>query len=819
MRALISAVALAGLLLWALWSYALNRAVEALPQPLFDRPYATLLLSAEGELLGARVAEDGQWRFPAPAEAKLPERYRRALLSYEDKRFNQHLGVDPLALLRALWQNLSRGRVVSGASTLSMQVIRLALREPRRSLSTKLYESWLALGLERRFTKREILALYRAHAPFGGNVVGLDAAAWRYFGRPAEQLTWAEAATLAVLPNQPGLVHLKRNRARLQSKRDGLLRQLAEQGELSELDLKLSLAEPLPTLRGQLPQRAPQLLDSLSAQLKRASRGAAQGDDRASDYLRAGRLQSSLSHSLQTQLSQSLAHYGERLNRQGIDNAAVLVINNHSLQPEVYLGNLPRRAAPSAGHLDIIPRARSTGSVLKPLLFAAALDAGLISPSSLLVDAPTRFGGFRPLNADRRYRGAVSAERALVRSLNIPFVRLCLRYGVDRLLRLLRRLGLSSLTRSADDYGATLIIGGAEASLQELTSLYATLAHKLLYPDQARSEAALDQGVPTWDEDARRADLKRRLASLPISRGASWLTFESLTELARPAEYAQWRQLSSAQRVAWKTGTSQGFRDAWAIGVTPRYTVGVWVGNASGEGRAQLTGSQAAAPLLFELLGKLDGSGWFERPREALKSVEVCRDSGYLPAEGCERRRLELPVKAHFKSLDRYHKLLHLDSSGRYRVTSACWPVSEMRHESRMILPPELALHYKRHQSSYRALPPMHPNCVERSRSAEGLTIVSPREGAQLYLPRELNGVRGELVLKAALSSPGQALYWHLDGRYLDQTRRDHELALALSEGPHELVVISEEGERQLRRFTILGEGRARSSSEATRER
>lgn len=796
---------LASLTLWGGWELLVRAAEQALPSPLFNHPHSTLLFAASGELLEARVAADGQWRFPNMSVAeRLPPRYERALLSYEDKRFYQHLGVDPLAVLRAAWRNLSQRRVVSGASTITMQIIRLALQSPTRSLKTKLYESWLALGLERRFTKVELLSLYRAHAPFGGNVVGLDAASWRYFGRPASDLTWAEGATLAVLPNQPGLVHLKRNRARLQEKRDALLKALHREGAFSDLDLSLSLAEPLPTLSAQLPQLAPQLLDSSVAQLRSAARAPHEEEARA--LLQSGRLQTSLDARLQRQLSETLTRYGDTLNQHGITNAAALVLNNHTLEPVVYLGNLPSFAASSAAHLDIIPRPRSTGSTLKPILYAAALDAGLIAPSSLLPDLPTRYKGFRPLNADRRYRGAVQASHALTRSLNVPFVRLALSYGVSRLLRTLQALGLTSLTRPAHEYGATLIIGGAEASLWELTELYATLAHKLSYPEPARSSEALARGGSSWGAQRRRATLRARLDTLPLSLGAIWLTLEALTEVARPIEFAQWRQLRDAQRVAWKTGTSQGFRDAWAIGVTPQYTVGVWVGNASGEGRPQLTGARSAAPLLFELLSQLDGGGWFSPPIGALKEVELCRDSGYLPAQGCELARASLPTKAPPLPQDSYHQRLHLDREGLHRVTSACYPVAELRHESRLILPPEQALYYQRLHAGYQGLPPIHPDCAARTGGAasEGLSFMYPKEGARLYLPRDLNGVRSEVIFKVALSPAERSLYWHLDERFVGQTRRHHELALSPPPGPHTLTVVSEDGSKLVRRFEIL---------------
>jgi penicillin-binding protein 1C len=764
----------------ALWLLAVT-AEGALPPRLFDTPHATLLLARGGELLGARVAADEQWRFPP--SASLPPPLLRALLTFEDKRFFEHGGVDWVAVARSAWLNLARGRVVSGASTISMQVVRLSLGARDRTLGAKLYEAWLALGLERRFSKSEILALYAAHAPFGGNVVGLDAAAWRYFGRRTQELTWAEAALLAALPNQPALMHLGRNVERLKAKRDALLRRLHAEGLLRDLDLSLSLDEPLPAAPTPMPQLAPHLLDA------------------AVVAGRTGWVQTSIDAKRQRALAAVLERQGQRLISEGIQNAALVVINNRTLLPEVLLGNLPPHLNPQAPYLDLTQRQRSTGSTLKPVLFAGALDAGQLVPETLLPDVPMRLREFRPLNSDRAYRGAVRAQEALALSLNVPLVLMLERYGVGRLYDLLGRLGLGELRREAGEYGATLVIGGAEASLWEVTRMYALMARQLLGEGGGGGEAEGVQLTPL-PPFTNTQDL---LSRSPLSRGALWLTFEALTAVTRPVAEQRWRHFEGGQRVAWKTGTSQGFRDGWAVGVTPRYTVGVWAGNAHGEGRPTLTGAQAAAPLLFEALRLLDGGGWFIRPDDDLETARVCAASGYLAVPECPAVEVLKPRGAPFTRLDPFYELVHLDSSGTYRVTSACWPVHTMRHEPWFVLPLEQAALYSQHHLEYRPLPPLHPDCAAVEAPVGGVEVVYPEEGASLYLPVGLSGARSELVMRAASAQVGEELFWHLDGEPVGSTRGEHALAAPLSVGWHRLVVVSEGGEAVTRIFRVIG--------------
>jgi len=748
-----------------------------LPEPLFATPQSYVLEARDGTLLGARIAADGQWRFPALA--RVPAKFRAAIITFEDKRFESHAGVDLLAVARAAKLNVKAGRVVSGGSTITMQLARLSAGREGRSYGEKALEMLLALRIEASFGKDEILATYAANAPFGGNVVGLEAAAWRYFGRPPDSLSWAEAATLAVLPNNPSLVHLKRNRPRLQARRDQLLHRLADTGQITALDLDLALSEPLVAEPHDLPDLAPHLLETLRQR---------HPDEH--------RLRTTLDARLQADATARVNEHSSLLARQQVNNAAALIIDNQSFEVLAYVGNGVRPQI--SQDVDIVRRPRSTGSILKPLLYAAMLEDGQITPGMLLPDVPTHYEGFSPENFDRQYRGAVRADEALAHSLNIPAVRMLKTYGVARFADLLRSAGMSTLTRPADDYGLTLILGGAEGTLWDVSSLYASLAAKARTGAAARAPAFREPtvllGIPATN-----------YRDTPIGPGGAWLTLDTLLEVPRPGDEGHWKQFASSRRIAWKTGTSWGLRDGWAIGTTSRYTVGVWVGNATGEGRPSLTGSTMAAPLMFGLFNGLPASDWFDRPTWALRQIDTCVNDGYLAAADCDSERTWVPKDSHFDALTPHNLRVHLDARGAARVHGDCESPFNMRHTSWFLLPPAQEYYYRRSHAEYRPLPSLRADCQPSGASqTTALALIYPDANARVLIPRELNGSRGRTVFEAVARRREATLYWHLDGRYLGQTHTFHQQSLDIEPGEHILTLVDDTGERVSRRFQVL---------------
>jgi penicillin-binding protein 1C len=759
---------------------------RSLPSPLFEEPLSTIVLARDGSLLGARISPDGQWRFPAGEE--IPEKFRIALIAYEDKRFELHPGIDPLALARAVRLNLSQDRIVSGASTISMQTVRLVRGSPQRNYYEKIVEMLLALRLELQYSKREIFALYTAHAPFGGNVVGLEAASWRYFGRAPQQLSWAETCTLAVLPNSPSLIHPGRNRARLLEKRNRLLQRLHEAGHLAQMDLELALQEPLPLQPLALPQLAPHLLDTLHA-------GAPQ----------TFRFHTTLDAQLQRVAGEIIRERAKDLARQDIHNAAALIVDNRSFEVLAYVGNPAYALNNERGHaVDIVRRPRSSGSILKPLLYAAMLDAGEILPGTLVSDVPTRYGGYMPENYDHGYRGAVPAEVALAQSLNVPAVRMLKRHGAHRFYDFLKHLGMTSLTRTVDDYGLSLILGGAEVTLWEVAHFYANLANI------ARASDA--DGANTYRPLRLWSDEKAGIpVTAEISPGAAWLTLNALLEVSRPGEEGYWKNFASSRKIAWKTGTSWGLRDAWAVGNTARYTIAVWSGNASGEGRPGLTGSMVAAPILFDLFNRVEPAAWFAPPEIDLKEVDVCRNDGFLANGHCETLKQWAPRDSNFDQISPYHVRLHLDRSRRFRVHSGCERVSKMESVDWFALSPAQEYYYRRHHAEYRVLPAFRPDCEATANADAGrrpLDFLYPDHGARIYIPVDLAERKSRTVFEAVHRDRDSVIHWHLDDQYLGSTRTFHQHALDATPGTHVITIVDQEGNQQSRRFEVLAEER-----------
>ncbi|HRY55223.1 MAG TPA: penicillin-binding protein 1C [Spirochaetia bacterium] len=801
-----SALALAALLLWGP------------PEARFPAERSVAVYDRRGELLGASVSPGGFWRFPEGAE--LPAKYVEALVAFEDKRFFSHVGFDPAALVRAALQNRRAGRVVSGGSTITMQVARLARPGRPRDIPEKAAEAWLALRLELLRGKRGILALYAENAPFGGNVVGLEAASFRYFGRSPGLLSWAEAATLAVLPNAPSAAHPGRNRERLLAKRDALLWRLRGRGSLGEGELALALAEPLPPEPYDLPSLGPQLVDRARAAALRGS-----GPFRA---------ETTIDAALQERVASILARRVARLAAGGVYNAACVVARVDTGEVLAYVANAsppPATGGGAAGYasrgyaMDLIRASRSSGSLFKPFLYAAALDSGELGPRSLLPDLPTRYGSYGPENASGGYSGAVRADEALARSLNVPFVRLLRDYGVSRFHALLASTGMGSLGRPAEDYGLALILGGAETSLWDMAGRYAALARSAagLYPRAAGRRG----GGQQFDLGLSLPELRARaLRPDPFSPGAAALALEAMSALARPEEEAAWELYASSRRVSWKTGTSYGFRDAWAVGVNAveagsgrlgdACVVGVWAGNADGTGRPGLKGSAAAAPILFEVFGLLGSAGIAPPSAEppqagpagpAFRSVEVCADSGWAAGPHCPRvESVRAPAGARSLRSCPYCRSVALSDDGAYRVSALEEGAGEFRIEKRFVLPPAIESYYRRSHLEYRPLPPPRPGTAA-GRAEESLAILVPEQGAALYIPVEITGRPGALVMSAAHRDSGALVHWHLDGTYLGSTRGEHRLEIRPAKGRHVLTLVDEEGREASRSFEVLSQG------------
>jgi penicillin-binding protein 1C len=692
---------------------------------------------------------------------------------------------------RAFWQNIGAGRVVSGGSTISMQVIRLSRKGRERSVLEKVVEIILATRLEIRYSKADILAYYASYAPFGGNVVGLDAACWRYFGRGPEALSWGEAAMLAVLPNSPSLIHLSKNREKLKAKRDRLLDALQAQDVLDETACSLAKEEPIPPAPLPLPRYAHHLL-------VRAIREGHQGK----------RVRSTLKLSLQERVEQIAKDHHEALIGNHIFNLAALVLDVKTGDALAYVGNATSSSEDTHGQdVDVITSPRSTGSILKPFLYAAALDEGKILPHTLLPDVPTLINGFAPRNFTKEYDGAVAANQALIRSLNVPAVHLLRQYRYEKFHATLQDLGMTTLTHPPDNYGLSLILGGAEGTLWDISGMYASMARVLNnYFEHPGKNKYSDRDVrparyTAVSTDQEAPDLQ---ANSVLSASSIYATFDALKELYRPGEETGWRHFSSSRRIAWKTGTSFGLRDGGAVGVTPDYVVGIWVGNADGEGRPGLTGTEVASPVMFDIFSHLQGQRWFTRPEFEMEQIPVCARSGQRTTPLCPETAMEWVPRPGLQSLPcSYHKNVHLSADKKYRVNADCEPIGKIITTSWFVLPAIQEFYFRSRNLSYHPLPPYRRDCKNTS-SVAAMDLIYPKTGAKIFVPRELDGTPSTVIFELAHRDPSAQVFWHLDGSFIGTTRKHHRLSLQPSHGQHQLTVVDESGEFLEREFSII---------------
>ncbi len=757
--------------------------IFSLPKPLFQVPYSTVIEDSRGNFLSARIASDYQWRFPQTDS--VPYKFRESLRLFEDEYFYYHPGINPVSMGRALWQNIKKKRVVSGGSTISMQVVRLSQLNQNRTVFRKLYEMILTLRLELGYSKREILNLYASHAPYGGNVVGLEAAAWRYFGRPAHRLSWGETTALAVLPNAPALVFPGKNHTIYLKKRNRLLDKLYKAQIIDKTTCDLAKAEPLPDKPQPLPQLAPHLLNKI-----------------INDGISGKRVQTTLDLKLQQFTTNIAKKYVRYYAANYIQNIAVMVLDTKSGEIKAYIGNVTIPELRNSPYVDNAISNRSSGSILKPFLYAAMLNDGELLPHSLVSDIPTHFGAYAPENFEKTYQGVVPASLALAHSLNVPAVRELDQYGVARFHHVLQDVGFRSINKTPDYYGLSLILGGAEVNLWETTSAYASMGRSLLSylsnKEKYRSDDYRLAGYLAYRPTGNQLAKYQK-----FDAGALWYTFEALSTVNRPWGEIGWEFFASTHKIAWKTGTSFGSRDAWSVGVTPEYTVGVWVGNSTGEGRPGLTGVTHAAPVMFEIFKGLALNSWFPQPKQDMVKIRVCKTSGFRATEHCDATEMWMPKNGVKVKACPFHQSVFLDSTRTFRVTGECYPVSKMHIEPRFILPPSQEYFYRQNHPEYNVLPTYLPGCSSPFENV--MDILAPDNNTAIYIPKGLNDETGMLIFEAVHRRNNAILYWHIDNEFITQTKGIHKIEVTPNVGSHQLTVEDEEGNIVRRKFRIKG--------------
>jgi penicillin-binding protein 1C len=719
----------------------------------------------DGTLLTAYLTSDDKWRLRTELEEVSPELIK-AMLKKEDSWFYWHFGINPVSIVRAFNRNVSSGKTQLGASTITMQVARM-LEPKKRTYLNKFGEMFRALQLEIKYSKEEILELYLSLLPFGGNIEGVKSASYIYFNRPPNKLSLAQAITLAVIPNDPNTLRLDRNHKESvipgseatresiedsfpsDSKQAGMTRtnssgviqkrnfwisKFKQEKVFPSTDLNDALDEPIEKNRYAVPVLAPHFSYFIKNNFS--------GDI----------LNSTLDLSTQQTAENLLLRHVSKLFYKGITNGAVLVINNKNSSVAAYCGSADFYDESSFGQVNGITAIRSPGSTLKAPLYAYAFDEGKLTPQIKLADIPTDFHGYQPENYDLKFYGNVTTEFALVNSLNIPAVKLLEQIGLNNFIVFLENSGFNQIRKQKNKLGLSMILGGCGTNLQELSRLFSAFARKgKLYPLQFIINDKEGKGEQVFSE------------------AASYLAAQILSGINR-SDIVNLSNYSKLPKFAWKTGTSYGKRDGWAIGFNPNYTIGVWMGNFNGVGSPNLSGAEAAVPLLFDLFNAIDYDSdvkWFEMPEE-LDTREVCSESGMIPTQFCTNRFRDFAIKNQSSNeVCNIHKPVYVNLEESVQYCTGCLPTSDYKKAVYAVYQPEFTVWLSKNKYDYHKPPPHNPNCTAKFAEG-GPKILSPSEEYEYFLEKNSGQ---EILLLAASDSRVKTHYWYVNEKFIKKTK------------------------------------------------
>lgn len=691
--------------------------------------YSSLVLSEEGRPLAAYLSSEDKWRLYLE-EKEITTTLKEAFLLKEDRFFYFHPGFNPVSLFRALFQNMSGGKRISGASTITMQVVRL-LQPRARTYGNKAVEIIKALQLEWHFSKDEILRLYLNLVPYGGNVEGIKSASFLYFQCLPEQLSPAQIATLAVVPNRPNSWRLQPDNEALKEARNRWLQFFYDKNWIDEAVLDAALEEDLQIERKVWEPVAPHLCRRLFTQYRTPI------------------IQSHIRYSAQRKCEEITKNYSERIKGVHITNASVIVIDNRTRKVIAYSGSADFMDKDNQGEVDGVLAIRSPGSTLKPFIYGLAIEKGIITPKTIVYDVPCNFSGYTPENYDKQFNGALSVQAALSRSLNIPAVGVLHEYGVPEFITRLNELGLRQIGKDKTKLGLSMILGGCGVSLESLSNGFATLACNGTYTPLRYVEQ--DSGLLSYSW---------------IKPEASFLISEILCTVARPDLPSAWQMGKSVPRIAWKTGTSYGRRDAWSIGYNDDYTIGVWVGNFNNEGVPDLNGAEMATPLLFQLFEAIQGRGkthWLFPPKE-LSLRKICTETGQVPGENC----IHFGTDYYLPGISKHQncgcrKEFQLSNDLKISYCKTCVPDEGWVGKVFPVYPPGLIRYFEDKKISYENIPPHNPLCT-RIFQESGPRIVTPTDQSEYLIEKE---EVSQLSLVAEVDARVKEMYWYVNDRYM----------------------------------------------------
>jgi len=724
------------------------------------KPSSQAIYDKEGKLIRAFLSSDEKWRMTCGLKEVSPY-LKKAVISIEDRFFYYHPGINPWSLIRALYLNVKHKRIIAGGSTITMQVARM-MEHRQRTLLSKLIEIIRALKLELCYSKNEILELYFNMASYGGNIEGVGAACYYYFQKNPAEISLAQAALLAVIPNSPRQLNPEKHPQRVKEKRDKILNYLLRKKVITEKEYLRSIEEEINLENPGMPFDAPHFTD-LTHRL----------------YPKKARIYTTLNRDIQRICEKVLRQHLKKWRNMGINNGAIVVICNNTSSLRALIGSYDFFDDLNNGQVNGATSSRSPGSTLKPLLYAFGIDRGLITPSAVLYDVPVNYSGYIADNYDGRYHGVVTVKEALIRSLNVPAVLLLAQIGVGDFITFLQDGGISTIDPKQINYGLSLILGGCGVKLVELTNLYSTLANGGKYRAiRYCTDEPIDHG--------------RRI----LSAGSSYIITELLSEVARPDMPVYWEFSLDRPKVAWKTGTSYGHRDAWSIGYTKNFTVGVWVGNFDGRSAPDLVGAKVAGPILFDIfnaISRIDAHQWFNKPR-SVSTRRVCARSGMVPNEDCPHIVEEIYLagvssnrKCHI------HKGFYIDDKTGYRLSKS--DLQNRSYEKKVfeVWPREVATWLERNGYPLDEVPPLLP-VSQKIMAGKGPIIRSPSGGCAYWVRRGVSIEYQKILLDASVNNSVNKIFWFLDGKLIWSGDPKEQVFIYPETGEHMLVCQDDHG-------------------------
>jgi len=736
-----------------------NWLVYPLPKQLLVRPSSTFVYSRDGQLLNCFTSSDRFWRKPVRLSQISPLMVRSVLVS-EDRWFYWHPGFNPVSLLEAAVDNLRAGHVVRGGSTLTMQIARM-MEPKKRTIGNKLLEIFRAVQLELAYSKDQLLETYFNLAPYGGNIEGIGAASYFYFGKTPDQLTVSEIAILTALPNSPTQLRPDRDMDACHKGREKVLTRMLDADLISRDDYSQALREEIPASRVAPAVAAPHFCQSMET---------AHPDQ--------PEIRSTIDYATQITCERLARNYQVGLASKGIHNLAIIVIDNKTDELRALVGSANFADDDHQGQVNGALAPRSPGSALKPFVYALGFDKGIISPELKVEDLPIDYSGYSPVNYDEKYHGVVSVSEALIQSLNVPAVNLTSKVGIREIYDLLKAGGITTLNRKPMEYGLPLILGSCEVNLLELSNLYSALARGGI----SRPLRVIQRETPS------------RTTKL-VSKEASWLVTDILTDLKRPDLPGAWEFTVNMPKVAWKTGTSYGRKDAWAIGYDPDFTIGVWTGNFSAEGSVALVGAETSAPLMFDVFSAIQPDGndsWFKMP-SGIDERTVCAVSGEVNTDACPNTITEHYIVGVSPSTRcTVHRTILVDTKTGFAVCQGCLVPGRFKEMTVEDWPPRLAS-WLAQSGIVNREPPHNPNC-RGELAGEGPVIVSPERDAVYSLRSSVPKKYQHILFKASLPLDSRKAHWFVDGQLIASAPSDSSVFYLPDKGSHHIMCVDSYG-------------------------